>query len=135
MAKPAPLSIAAIAVLGLINLGRGAIHVFAPDGGLQMIAGLDTTAAPDIARSLIGGVGAGQLTFALVDFLAVLWQRALVRPLLLIHTAQLVLTVFLLFVWRPMPHDIPGQWGALAALIVVGLIAALEISRKDNAPA
>lgn len=135
MSKPSLLSVAAIAVLGLINFGRGSIHVFAPDGGLQMIAGLDTTAAPQLALSLIAAVGAGQIAFGLVDFLAVFFQRSLIKPLLLIHTAQLALGVFLLFVWRPMPHDIPGQWGAIVSLVVVGLIAALEISRRDNAAA
>jgi len=134
-APPSPLSIATIAILGLINVGRGAIHVFAPDGGLKMIAGLDTAAAPEVALSLIGGVGAGQLTFALVDFLVVFGQPMLIRPLLLIHTVQLLLTVFLLFVWRPMPQDIPGQWGALGALVIVSFIAAREISRKNHVAA
>jgi len=135
MRAPSPLSIAAIAVLGLINFFRGSIHVFAPDGGLQLIAGLDTSSAPQIALSLIAAVGAGQLAFGLVDFLAVFFQRALIRPLLLIHTMQLALGVFLLFVWRPMPHDVPGQWGALASLVIVGLVTALEISRNDHAAA
>ncbi len=132
---PSRISIAVVAILGLINVGRGLIHVFAPDGGLQMIAGLDTSAAPQIVLTFIASVGAGQLMFALVDFAAVAFHRPFVRPLLLIHTAQEAGAVLLLFVWRPLPHDVPGQWGALAGLIVVGFFAALEISRKDNAAA
>jgi hypothetical protein len=130
---PSRLSIAVIAILGLINLGRGAIHMFAPDGGLQMIAGLDLSQSTQIVLAFIASVGAGQLTMALVDLAAVAFYRPFVRPLLLIHTVNQVLAVFLLFVWRPLPHDVPGQWGALAGLVVIGFVAALEISRKPDA--
>lgn len=130
---PSRLSIAVIAVLGLINLGRGSIHLFAPDGGLQMIAGLDISQSTAVVLSLIGAVGAGQLSFAIVDFAALLRFREFVRPLLLVHLAQAALTVFLLFVWRPMPHDVPGQWGALVSMVVIGFFAALEYGRKSDA--
>lgn len=129
---PSRVSIAVIALLGLVNLGRGAIHLFASDGGLEIIAGLDTSVAPDIILSLIGGVGAGQISFALVDLVAAGLVRQMVRPLLLIHTIQAGLTVFLLLVWRPMPHEVPGQWGALVTFIVVGFFAAIEYSRKRD---
>ena len=133
--NPSFTSLVLVAGLGLLNLGRGAIHVFAPDGGLQMIAGLDTSAAPQIALSLIAAVGAGQIAFGLVDLVAVAAFRAFVRPLLLVHTLQQLLAVFLLFVWRPLPSDVPGQWGALTLLVIVGFFAALEYSRKDHASA
>lgn len=133
--SPSRLSIAVVALLGLINLGRGSIHMFAPDGGLEMIAGLDISQSTAIVLSFIASVGAGQLTMALVDFAAVAFYRPFVRPLLLIHVAQLLLAVFLLFVWRPLPHDVPGQWGALVGLVVVGFFAALEFSRKTDAAA
>ncbi|MBP6011957.1 MAG: hypothetical protein KBA31_07000 [Alphaproteobacteria bacterium] len=131
--QPSRLSIAVIALLGLINLGRGSIHMFAPDGGLQMIAGLDISQSTPVALSLIAAVGAGQLSFAIIDFAAVFRFREFVRPLLLVHLAQTALTVFLLFVWRPMPHDVPGQWGALVSMVVIGFLAALEYGRKRNA--
>jgi hypothetical protein len=132
---PSLVSLAVIAVLGLVNLARGSIHLFAPDGGLEMIAGLDTSPAPAVALSLIGAVGAGQISFAFVDFAAVAFFRPFVRPLLLIHTIQQALAASLLFAWRPLPHDVPGQWGALAALVIVGFFAALEYSRTSDASA
>ncbi len=131
--QPSRLSIVVIALLGLVNLGRGSIHMFAPDGGLQMIAGLDISQSTPVVLSLIAAVGAGQLSFAIIDFAAVLRFREFVRPLLLAHLAQAALTVFLLFVWRPMPHDVPGQWGALVSMVVIGFVAALEFGRQRNA--
>jgi hypothetical protein len=130
--EPSRISLAVVVILGLINLGRGSIHLFANDGGLEMIAGLDISVAPAVILSLIGGVGAGQISFALVDFVAAGLVRAMVRPLLIIHTIQAGLTVFLLFVWRPMPHDVPGQWGALVTFIAIGFFAAIEYSRRRN---
>ena len=109
--------------------------MFAPDGGLEIIAGLDVSQSTAIVLAFIAAVGAGQLTMALVDFAAVAFYRPFVRPLMLIHVAQLVLAVFLLFVWRPLPRDVPGQWGALAGLVIVGFFAALEFSRKADAAA
>ncbi len=55
--QPSRLSLAVVAILGLINLGRGSIHMFAPDGGLEMIAGLDISTAPQILLSFIAAVG------------------------------------------------------------------------------
>ena len=135
MTAPSRLSVVVIALLGAINLVRGSIHMFAPDGGLEMIAGLDIAAARPIVLSFIAAVGAGQIAFAFVDFVAVAAFRSFVRPLLLIHAAQQALAVFLLFVWRPLPHEVPGQWGALAGLVVIGLFAALEYSRKPDVTA
>jgi len=133
--QPSSISIAVVAVLGLINIGRGAIHIFAPDGGLQMIAGLDIAAAPQIPLALIAAVGAGQISFGLVDFAAIARYRAFVRPLLLVHLVQQALAVFLLFVWRPMPTEVPGQWGALAFFVIIGFFTALEYSRKPDVAA
>ena len=126
---PSMLAIAVIVILGVINVGRGSIHVFLPDSGAGVIAGLDLTTGRAIIVSMLAGVGVGQLGMALVDFTAAFWQRALVRPLLLIHTFMEAGTVFLLFYYKPLPTAVPGQWGALIGLVVLGLITALEISR------
>jgi hypothetical protein len=133
MRNPSTLSVAVVAILGVINVARGSIHLFAPDGGLEMIAGFDLGPSAPIVLSFIGAVGAEQLTMALVDLTAVALFRPFVRPLVLIHTAQAALGVFLLFVWRPLPHAVPGQWGVLATLVIVGFVAALEYSRSNDA--
>lgn len=127
--SPSRISIALIAALGLINLARGSIHVFAPDGGLEIIAGLYIAGARQIVLSFIAAVGAGPIGFALVDATAVCYRRDFIRPLLLIHLAEEALGVFILFAWRPLPHAVPGQWGALFGLIVIGIVATIEFWR------
>ncbi len=118
-------------MLGLINIGRGSIHLFFPDSGAHVIAGLDLSAGGAAIISLLAAVGVAQLGMALVDFTAVFFQRAMVRPLLLIHTLMEMGTVFLLFYWKPLPSSVPGQWGALAGFVILGFISALELSRKS----
>ena len=123
------LAVAVIVVLGLINVVRGSIHVFLPDSGAGVIAGLDLANGRAIIISFLAAIGVGQLGMALVDFTAAFLVRALVRPLLFIHMLMEGGTVFLLFYWKPLPTAVPGQWGALAGFVVLGLVTALEISR------
>lgn len=121
------LAIGAIALLGLLNLGRGSIHLFAPDGGLTNIAGIDLSQGRDIILFFIGAVGVGQLTVGLVD-LTVAWRyRIFVLPLLAIHFVGTCLSIFLFLVWRPLPVAPPGEYGAVASLLVIGLITGREI--------
>ena len=126
------LAIAVIALLGLINVARGSLHLFLPDSGAGEIAGLDLSAGKQIIVSFLAAIGVGQLAMALVDFTAVLRLRALVRPLLLIHTLEAAGGVFLLFYWKPLPVAVPGQWGALAAVAVLALVSLLEFSRAGG---
>lgn len=130
--SPSILAVVVIAVLGLINVARGSLHLFLPDSGAGVIAGLDLENGRAIVVSFLAAVGVGQLGMALVDFTAVLFQRALIRPLLFIHTLMEGGAVFLLFYWKPLPTAVPGQWGALAGFVVLGLITAIEVSRAPS---
>ena len=121
------LLLAAVAILGLINLGRGSIHFFAPDGGLTSIAGLDIAANRDIILFFIGGVGAGQIVMGLVELYAVWRHRDFVFPLLAFHMVGSVLGLFLFFVWRPLPVVPPGQTGAVVSFVVFGFVVLREI--------
>lgn len=124
--KPSNLAIAAVFLLGLINLGRGSIHLFAPDGGLTAIAGLDLSSGRPIILFFIGAVGAGQIAFGAVDFLVALRHRSMVQALLLVHLGELALGLFLFLWWRPLPVAVPGEYGAVFSFIAVGLISMRE---------
>lgn len=124
---PSKILLGAVTLLGLINLMRGTIHFFAPDGGLTNIAGLDISQNRDVILFFIGAVGAGQITMGLVELYAVWRHRSFVFPLLVFHLAASVLGLFLFFVWRPLPVVPPGQYGAVVSFVFFGLIAAREI--------
>ena len=48
-----------LALFALINLARGSIHAFAPDGGAHSIAGLDLSTNARTILSLFARLGAG----------------------------------------------------------------------------
>lgn len=129
MQSPSRVAIAALSLLGAVNLVRGSIHLFAPDGGLTDIAGLDLGQARDIALFFIGAVGIGQLAFGAVDLLVATRYRAMALPLLMVHLGELGLGLFLFFLWRPLPHAVPGQYGAVFSFVAVGIITAWELAR------
>jgi hypothetical protein len=125
-ANPTRLALAAVGLLGLVNLVRGSIHLFAPDGGLTAIAGLDLSTARQTILFFIGAVGVGQITLGLVDFLVVLRHREVVFPLLLVHLAGMALGLLLFFVLRPLPVAVPGQYGAVFSFLIIGVITVRE---------
>ena len=124
--KPSRLAIAALGLMALVNLGRGSIHLFAPDGGLTSIAGLDLSNARETILFFIGAVGVGQITLGAVDLLVALRYRSMVLPLLIIHVLGLSLGVFHFF-WRPLPVTVPGFYGAVFSLALFGVITMREL--------
>jgi hypothetical protein len=128
-ARPSAVALGAVGLLGIINLGRGAIHVFAPDSGAGSIAGLDLSAAGATIVFLLASVGVGQIGLGLIDLAAVARWRDFVRPLLAVHVLQAALGVLVLFVLKPPPTPVPGQWFNLALLVVLAAIAAFEFLR------
>ncbi|KAB7739029.1 hypothetical protein F2P47_14625 [Parvibaculum sedimenti] len=129
MRPPSRAVIAVLSLLGAVNLARGSIHLFAPDGGLTAIAGLDLGQAREIALFFIGAVGVGQITLGAVDLLVATRFRMMALPLLLVHMGELALGLFLFLLWRPLPHAVPGQYGAVFSFIAVGIITAWELLR------
>ncbi len=127
--SPSRLAIGVLAFLGIVNLVRGSIHLFAPDGGLTDIAGLDLGAARGLALFFIGAVGIGQITLGAVDLLVATRHRQMVLPLLLVHVGELALGLFLFFLWRPLPVAVPGQYGAAFSFELVSGITVRELLR------
>lgn len=132
-AAPSRLALAAVVMLGLVNLVRGAIHLLAPDGGAASIAGLDLAPAPQTILFLFATLGVGQITLGLVDLAAAWRWRSFVPPLLAIHAVQLAIGVLAMFVLKPPPVAVPGQWFNLALFVVILTIAAREFLKVRRA--
>lgn len=133
--EPSRLAVIVIAALGAINLVRGSIHTFAPDGGLTAIAGLDLSSGRETILFFIGAVGAGQIALGSVDILVVWRHRAMVLPLLLVHLGELTLGLLLFFHLRPLPVAVPGQYGAVLSFLILGVVVTREFwpGRADGA--
>ncbi len=116
---PARTTLIVLGVLGLINLGRGSIHAFAPDGGLESIGGFNLVDGRDAILFLIGAIGASQIAAGALDLWVALKARGFAPTLLafeLLKTGgQIVESQFV----KSAPNDYPGERFALAVFAVL----------------
>jgi hypothetical protein len=126
------LPVIVLALMALVNLGRGAVHVFAPDGGAHSIAGLDLTQGGQAIMAFLATIGVGQIVKGAAEAWVVLRRRDLVTIFLVIQFADTVLAMISLYLWRPLPVTVPGQSFnlALAALQAVAVAIALREPRR-----
>jgi hypothetical protein len=124
--KPSGLAVAFVALLGLINLGRGALHVFLPDSGAGQIAGFDLTAGGPAIVFLLAMVGATQIGLGLADVAAALRYRMFVLPLLWVHVVQQALAMYVFHIAKPPPVTVPGEAFNTVLAVVILSAALLE---------
>lgn len=132
------IPVTVLALMGLINLGRGAIHAFAPDGGAHSIAGLTLGADARTILSLFATLGLSQMTKGAFELYVTASRRDLVGLFLALQVVDTALAMINLYAWRPLPVTVPGQPFNLALLIIQALALAIawrEGARKSAAPA
>jgi hypothetical protein len=124
-----------LAFLALLNLGRGSIHAFAPDGGAHSIAGLDLTNDRQTILSLFATLGFQQIVMGLFQLFVVLRRRDLVTIALAVQTAETILGLVNLYFYRTFPIVVPGQPFNLLilALLLAALIASMMKPREAAA--
>lgn len=123
--KPSGLAVAFVALLGLINLGRGGLHVFLPDSGAGQIAGFDLTAGGPAIIFLLAMVGVTQIGLGLADIAAALRYRMFVLPMLWVHLVQQAFAMWVFHVAKPPPVTPPGELFNTVLAVVI-LAAALS---------
>lgn len=130
MTAPSRLTLIGLGLLGLINLVRGAIHVFLPDGGAGVIAGLDLSTNREAILFLFAGLGAGQIAAGLVDLAVVARWRAFAVPLLVIEVLRGMLFTAVTQLWKPPPVEVPGERFVMALTAGLLLILIWELARR-----
>jgi hypothetical protein len=112
-----------LALFALINLARGCIHAFAPDGGAHAIAGLDLSSNAQTILSLFAQMGFHQIVMGLFQIFVLAWRRDLIVIALAIQTAETAFGVGNLYFYRTFPVVVPGAMfnAGLLALLVVTL--------------
>ncbi|MCF8505976.1 MAG: hypothetical protein K9G59_13785 [Caulobacter sp.] len=126
---PSRITLGLLAVLGLINLVRGAIHVFLPDSGAGVIAHFDLAQGGRTIVFLLAMIGAGQIASGLVELLVVARFRALAAPLLAIELLRALLAVYIAFVSKSVGTGYPGARGIAISAIVLTLAVVWEVAR------
>lgn len=131
MRSPSRVTLAVLVLLGLINLGRGAIHVFLPDSGAGTIAGFDLDhGGRGTVVLMLAFIGAGQLGSGLVDLLVAWRFRAFAAPLLAVELLRGLVSVWLAFVYKPVVVDYPGAKGMIVGAVVMAGALVWEYGRR-----
>ncbi|MDZ4375037.1 MAG: hypothetical protein U1C74_26955 [Phenylobacterium sp.] len=118
-----------LGVCAIFTIGPGAIHSFLPDGGSEVIAGLDLGDRRDLVISLFAWQGSTQIAFGLA-MAAVAWRYRSLTPLFLLLLAieRILMTVHAWVLKPGGQHHPPEHYASpvTAALALLFLAIALR---------
>jgi hypothetical protein len=114
-----PVAWGVVALIGVLNLFRGSVHTFLPDGGAAVIAGFDLSHARQTIVFLFAVMGIEQLSLGVVDLIVAFRARWLALPLLWFHALEQTLAEIILVFYKPPPGHPPGMVGAPVTLAVL----------------
>ncbi len=123
MHVPTRLTLAVLGLIAAVNLARGGLHVFLPDSGAEVIAGLDLSQGGAVIVFLLASVGIGQIGAGLIEIAVLIWARKWAVALLTLEFLKSLAALWLMTVYKPLPVTVPGE--RFAAIIAILLGAAL----------
>ena len=129
---PSRITLGLLVVLGLINLVRGAIHVFLPDSGAGVIAHFDLAEGGRTIVFLLAMIGAGQIGAGLIDLLVVSRFRAFAAPLLAVELLRALIALYIAFVSKSVGTGYPGAKGIVGAAVVLTVAVLWEFGRRGR---
>ena len=127
-----------IIILGLhaiVNLFRGSIHFFLPEGGSITIAGLDIGSGDQkqIIISIFAIMGVSQIIWGVLELYILFYAKKMI-PLILAFTTILAgMGVTVIYIFKPLPTIVPAHNNIyiLILLIIATIIAIRNRSMKD----
>ena len=127
-----PLAAWFLTFVGLTTLGPGLIHVFLPDGGAGVIAGMDLSKHGAAIVGVFAWAGATQIVWGLTLLAASLRYRSFVPPLFALLLLERSLIALNLWVLKAPAgdHRPPAAYATLVLLPL--LVAALVLSRRAH---
>lgn len=132
-----PLKLGPSIVLGLfalMNLARGGVHAFSPDGGAGTIAGLDLSTSANTIIPLFALIGVNQIVIGLFEAYLLAARRDLIVLGLGLQALLTAGAVVNLHFWRPLPVEVPGEIFnmILLPIIVIAWLLAVYGDRKPG---
>jgi hypothetical protein len=114
-----PIAWQLLLAFAALNLFRGSIHLFAPDGGAGSIAGIDLAQGGAVIVMLFAVMGVDQITWGAIDAAVALRWRAFVPLVWAIALAKQAAGALVMWVYKPLPVPAPGKYAALFMLPVL----------------
>jgi len=126
-ARSAPVFLGLAAVLTLIP---GAIHSFLPDGGAEVIAGLDLGERRGLVVGVFAWEGATQLAFGLAMLAVALRYRPLTPLFLALVILERTLMSLQAWVLKPSGHHPPEHYASPVTVALALLFLVLSLRRR-----
>tara|TARA_B100001741_G_scaffold311037_1_gene311416 strand:+ start:1077 stop:1499 length:423 start_codon:yes stop_codon:yes gene_type:complete len=127
-----------IIILGchaILNLFRGSIHLFLPEGGSVAIAGLDIGNGDQrkIIISIFATLGASQIVWSALQIYVLFYAKKMVPLILTLTTILTGMGVIIIYVFKPLPITAPAHNNVyiLILLIIATVIAFQNQPTKD----
>jgi hypothetical protein len=117
-----------LGLFALMNLARGGVHVFSPDGGAGTIAGLDLSTSASTIIPLFALIGVNQIAVGLFEAYVVVARRDLLALGLGLQVLLTAGAVANLGFWRPLPGETFNM--ILLPIIVIAWLLAVYGDRK-----
>jgi hypothetical protein len=127
-----PIALWVVAAIGVLNLFRGSVHTFLPDGGAGVIAGFDLSHSRQTIVFLFAVMGIEQLSLGVVDLIVAFRARWLVLPLLWFHTLEQTAAEIIFVFYKPAPGHPPGMVGAPVTLAILWIALGLIYWRRSR---
>ena len=129
------LTIVILGLHGILNIFRGSMHFFLPDGGSVVIADLDIGSGDQkqIIITIFAIMGAGQIIWGALQFYILFYAKQMIAVVLAFTTILAGMGVSALYIFKPLPIMVPGHNNIyiLVVLIIATLIAYRDKSMKD----
>ena len=133
--RGAPASAWFLTVVAVATIVPGCLHVFLPDGGAGVIAGLDLSQHRERTIALFAWAGATQIVWGLVLLLASLRNRSFVPVLLALLFVERSLHALNGWVLKggAAGHHPPEHYASLLSLPVIAVFLALSLRSREDA--
>jgi hypothetical protein len=119
-----------LAVAAVLTIGPGLIHSFLPDGGAEVIAGLDLGAQRHLVISVFAWEGATQLALGLAMLAVALRYRPLTPLFLALLILERGLMTLQAWALKPGPHHPPEHYASPVTVVLAAAFLWLSLKPR-----
>lgn len=132
--RGAPASAWFLTVVAIATIVPGCLHVFLPDGGAGVIAGLDLSQHGEQTIALFAWAGATQIVWGLALLLVSLRHRILVPVMLALLLVERALHALNGWVLKggAAGHHPPEHYASLVSVPVIAVFLVLALRRRSS---
>lgn len=131
--RGAAASVWFLGLLAIISIVPGCIHYFLPDGGAEVIAGLDLGAERSMVIGVFAWMGATQIAYGLAQLAVVVRYRSLTPLFLALALIERSLAAIAGWITKGAgaTHHPPEHYDVVVAVPLIAIFLALSLRKKS----